>query len=155
MDRFTKMAENLLSNLETYRQGRRRRGSASTPSIDKNLDKLRGLSWRKDDDVNDDPSHELAHAMIAPPSRRKLKRFGLGPIGMGNGSKSCREEEEASILGILLQKEHGLDWRWTAVDHAWRFDVFSVKNAATCLKSLHKRRLIYMNGRPTFCRKAS
>lgn len=136
---------------ETLSYTGKRNPSLTNPQIEQTLDELRGTGWREDADVKDDPAHELAHAMLAPPSRRRLRRFGLGDVGFGDGRKFSQVEEElASLLGILLQKEHGLDWKHTAIYHCWEDS--TAKDCEKRLNTLLKRGLIDSRGKPTFCK---
>jgi len=132
-----------------YRSRTRASCPVSNDTVERALTKVR-KNWREDDETCDDPAHELAHYMIAPPARRNLKRYKLGGIGSGNGKQSSLiEEERASLLGILLQRAHGLDWKWTVGFHSWNTsDLNKVKKH---LLYLYKKGLIDESGRPTFC----
>lgn len=72
--------------------------------------------------------HDIAHYVVASVTRRKYPEFGLGD-SPDNGPPSARqfltyenaqyEEEEASLLGILIEKELKLDPEDTFVHHSW------------------------------------
>ena len=109
-----------------------------------------GRDYRDDRDASQDLSHELAHFMIAPLSRRYKKRFDLGEIGMGRNRRCELEEEMASILGILVQREHALDFGFTLAYHNWVDVPERIENN---LNKLYERKLIDEKGRPTFCRR--
>lgn len=75
--------------------------------------------------------HELAHWVIAPPSRRNKPEFGLGvgPDATDSTRKpamsrkyALAEEYIASLFGIGLEKRFGLDWRNTLMEHSWTVD---------------------------------
>ena len=73
--------------------------------------------------------HDIAHWLIAPPERRSIPDFGLGPVGDGASALSLpavvtrsvalEEESMASILGIALELEAGLNWTATHENHNW------------------------------------
>lgn len=76
-----------------------------------------------------DVAHELGHAIVAPPRRRRLPEFGFGTsyelLGAGpvaiDGEHAFEEEALASLVGILLTRRvQGHD---TALevwyDHSW------------------------------------
>ena len=72
--------------------------------------------------------HDIAHYMLCPAKRRSKPEFGLGD----NPDIECKhadellptadaqaEEEQASLLGILIEKQLGLDWQVTWSNHMW------------------------------------
>jgi len=74
-------------------------------------------------------AHELAHLLVAPPSRKELPYFGLGDphrLGQHRAEISERlvdaEEEIASLLSIGLARQNGLGVESTLNmfdDHGW------------------------------------
>jgi len=106
-------------------------------------------------------SHEIAHWYCAARYRRKLplvngeQNFGLGDSGACathvSDEYSQREEEEASLLGILLEREFGCDWQGTASLHNWAAK--TVKAVEKPLRRLLRKRLIDEDGRPTMLRR--
>lgn len=90
--------------------------------------------------------HDIAHFLVAIKKRKSIPDFGLG-IGPDSppGAKylkpiipdrQCQEEEEmASILGILIEKEIGSDWKWTWDYHSWNVEI----NPADVSNFLHWR----------------
>lgn len=73
--------------------------------------------------------HDIAHYIMASPSRRKYPEFGLGD-SPDYGTKECArrvslkfavvEEELASLLGIFFQWAYDLgDWYDTMLNHSW------------------------------------
>jgi hypothetical protein len=78
--------------------------------------------------------HDIAHFVVAAPERRSIPEFGLGDspdtkvygTSLAKGmthSKAQDEEELASALGIYWERELGLDWQSTFIDHTWTEDV--------------------------------
>jgi hypothetical protein len=72
--------------------------------------------------------HDIAHYLVASKKRRLLPEFGLGLSPDGRAKSivpvvtqgfAQREEERASILGILIEKHMGFDWQDTWLDHGW------------------------------------
>ena len=72
--------------------------------------------------------HDIAHYLVAPATRRKHPEFGLGTSSdagvpsinsLLTHEYAQREEEEASLLGILIEKELKLDPEGTFGDHMW------------------------------------
>ncbi len=79
--------------------------------------------------------HELAHFLVAPKSRKRSVNFGLGHCPDDNRdidspmtikpSNAQKEEELASVLGILYEKELNLKvrdyplWKATYSEHGW------------------------------------
>lgn len=72
--------------------------------------------------------HDIAHWIVCDPERRSVEDFGLGPgpdssdqdtIIMLSSLALSDEEEFASALGIWFEKQMGLDWKSTAIYHAW------------------------------------
>lgn len=72
--------------------------------------------------------HDVAHYVVASQTRRKRPEFGLGR-SPDSGTADVElllthanaqlEEEEASILGILIEQELGLDSEGTFDGHSW------------------------------------
>jgi hypothetical protein len=71
--------------------------------------------------------HEVAHWLIAPPSRRSCPEYGLGTAAESVRRSKPRvkaphraiEEGAASLLGIIYLAAIGARWRPTAKDHGW------------------------------------
>lgn len=73
--------------------------------------------------------HDVAHWLVAPRQRRKVPDFGLGKgpdSGFDAGAprvvslpKAREEECLASCLGILIERDLGLDWIGRLWDHEW------------------------------------
>ena len=83
-------------------------------------------------DTTPDLCHELGHYLVSPKWLRNRNHFGLGyPSGVGSLrlvslNYAYHLEQEASILGIVLQREcgDGLDLaRGTADEHSWQGDL--------------------------------
>lgn len=78
-----------------------------------------------------DVLHHFAHYLVASGDRRKLPEFGLGPgfdTGKDDKAKDAaiitgydaqREEGKASCLGILMERELGMNWKNTYKEHGW------------------------------------
>lgn len=73
--------------------------------------------------------HDMAHYIVAPKRRRKLPEFGLGSSSdlntrNANSTLSYKnrqaEEEEASLLGILIEKRIRLKPLMTFTNHNWK-----------------------------------
>lgn len=62
-------------------------------------------------------AHEIAHWLLATPRRRKLPDFGLD--NGKNYAEHDREENLASLLSILIEREVGADWMSTAIGVEW------------------------------------
>ena len=92
----------------------------------------------------EEPAHEIAHWLVAHPTRRYLPEFGLDEF-----SKPYREEELASLLGILLEREYGLDWPHTLGEHEWHGE----DHVTRVLWKLRWAGLIDQTGRPTVLRR--
>lgn len=78
---------------------------------------------------SDNIIHDLAHWMVAPKSRRGAYEFGLGSspdvfcskaIELVSDAFGQREEEHASLLGIIIERHFGHDWRHTWRFHSWK-----------------------------------
>ena len=71
--------------------------------------------------------HDIAHWCLASKKRRKLPDFGLGdgpetPIELPrlvSEKFQTTEERAASLLGILMEREHDLPWHRTWDYHSW------------------------------------
>ena len=72
--------------------------------------------------------HDIAHWCVAAPERRRVKEFGLGPGPDAEGTDapykvhfrtSQKEEERASILGILIELHLGMYPANTMEYHNW------------------------------------
>ena len=129
------------------------KGGGSTAAMEKLLEDL-GQGWRLTGwdsviDSHHDIAHELAHWMLTAPTKRGQRLFGLGSLGYGNTPRAQKEETRASLLGVLLEREHGLLYGATLSHHGWA-DSFG--DLPEILDALKKRHLIDAEGRPTFCR---
>lgn len=76
--------------------------------------------------------HDIAHYKAATPKARKYVDFGLGsgPDSYSEDDNEIAEEiysisvnlkieEKASALGIMWEKELGLNWQDTIIYHSW------------------------------------
>lgn len=72
--------------------------------------------------------HDVAHWLVAAPERRGEADFGLdsmayfreiGDAEYPSPGESIEEEVSASLLGILLERAMGMDWRYTWEFHSW------------------------------------
>lgn len=87
------------------------------------------LDWRGNLRSKDNLIHDIAHWVVAAPSRRKCNEFGLGDspdIGTRSSSMLVKykyamlEESYASMLGIYWQWVYGIgDWLEVLIDHSW------------------------------------
>jgi hypothetical protein len=107
--------------------------------------------------------HEIAHWQVAPPARRGVIDFGVGP-GPETGrvaeaeaavctDAAAQEEEEnlSSLLGILWEVEYGLPALMAFAEQNWleMYDRPSTaQHFARCIAALHRRGLIDADGRP-------
>lgn len=114
--------------------------------------------------------HDLAHYIVCPPIRRGKVGFGLGrePEGFGkkykllvSTKKAQAEESLASLLGVLIERYLGFDWRETAAEHGWvntdldqdgkvKLLWTDSKMLHHNLDSLHRKDFITKSGNPTF-----
>lgn len=110
--------------------------------------------------------HDIAHYLVASDERRRMPEFGLGesPDTMSyrylssyiDLEKANLEEEMASMLGILIEKEIGSDWKETWHFHNWSEgrlkdideDCFKMPHPKRVIKKLIKRKLIYKSLKP-------
>lgn len=73
--------------------------------------------------------HEIAHFIMCPKKRRGVPNFGLGSVDWDEDIRrlkptalfdvECAEEQMASCLGILMEREFKLDWRTSADNQNW------------------------------------
>jgi hypothetical protein len=67
--------------------------------------------------------HDVAHWLVAPPRTRRDRYFQLDTMAYfeeGSTARNHEEEEEtASLLGILVERALGLNWRYTWCFHSW------------------------------------
>lgn len=99
--------------------------------------------------------HDIAHWLVAPPSRRRCPDYGLGPDPnrsdvtharlLVSPDHALREEELASALGVLLERALGMDWRDTLEMHGWELSELP-------LDKLRARKLIDAAARPVALR---
>jgi hypothetical protein len=80
--------------------------------------------------------HDVAHWLVATPGARVEADFALEVIGE---AESYDEEEAASLLGILIERALGMDWRYTWRFHAWP-DHW--ENVRPSIRALRQRGLI-------------
>lgn len=96
--------------------------------------------------------HEFAHWLVATKEDRTKPEFGLGsgPDATGNTAvlnhDNQRMEEQASLLGIAIERELGMPWKRTFCEHCW-MDNCSRGNRSTYIKKhggeqLFKKKLI-------------
>lgn len=100
--------------------------------------------------------HDIAHYAVASKPARKRSDYGLGPgpdtkpitprnnwtkidkiYPIYKNSKCSTIEQRASALGIHWEKQLGLDWKATAMYHAW-IDQGDFSELNDVLKSLKK-----------------
>lgn len=89
------------------------------------------INRNREHEMVEDLSHELAHWIVASPSRRKLKEYGLGSGVTGKAIlseiKSVKfsniEEKRASILGLVIMNHVGVDCRSTFFNHSWHMNM--------------------------------
>jgi hypothetical protein len=79
----------------------------------------------------DSPSnavHEIAHYLVANKKQRTLSNFGLGRSpgdGFSTGylapkyDNRGKSEEQASLLGIVIECKFDMDWKKTYRNHNW------------------------------------
>lgn len=106
--------------------------------------------------------HEVAHFVLAPPARRALVDFGLGP-GPDTREREAaeraavlffpvREEDEslASLLGIVWEAELGQPALASFLDQNWLegLDRSAAPHFTATLAGLRRRGLIDRRGRP-------
>jgi hypothetical protein len=93
--------------------------------------------------------HDVAHWLVAAPERRGEADFGLdsmayfreiGDAEYPNPGESIEEEVSASLLGILLERAMGMDWRYTWQFHSW--DTGGWAGIRPVILSLRQRGLI-------------
>jgi len=75
-----------------------------------------------------DSMHDIAHWVCCPNTRKQLPEFGLGE-GVDTKSRyaerqcsveeAVQEEQFASMLGILMERAAGMNWRECWVRHGW------------------------------------
>src|SRR6185369_17307302 len=70
-----------------------------------------------------DMVHDIAHWLCATSDRRKDPYFKLNPVKAlldpNYESKCDAEEAAASLLGIMIERRLGLNWRYTLEFHNW------------------------------------
>jgi hypothetical protein len=100
--------------------------------------------------------HEAAHFALAPPERRRLIDFGLGPgpdtVDRAAAQRAAalsplaREEDEAaaSLLGIVWEAELGQPALASFLDQNWLegLDRSAASHFTAVLGTLHRRRLL-------------
>ena len=113
--------------------------------------------------------HEVAHWRLAPPARRRLVDFGLGP-GPDTRDRAAalrarvlgpldreRDEAAASLLGILSEAEFGQPALASFLDQNWLegLDRAAAPHFTAVLRDLAGRRMIEASGRARRRRYAS
>jgi len=91
-------------------------------------------------------AHDIAHWLVASPTRRKMPDFGLGtsPDSMGDAKLRVRfynaqkEEGLASVCGMALEEWAGHDPEWTWNYHNWDGEEQVQKH----METLCRRRLL-------------
>ena len=81
--------------------------------------------------------HDVAHWLVATPDAREDPWFGLE---YWIEEPAYEEEALASLLGILLERSLGLDWRYTWQFHSW--DTGGWAGIRPVILSLRQRGLI-------------
>lgn len=89
--------------------------------------------------------HDVAHWLVAAPERRAEPDFGLDWMAAfitqePGGPDDVREEMHASMLGILLERAMGMDWRYTWEFHSW--DIDGWLGVRPAIRALRQRGLI-------------
>jgi len=100
-------------------------------------------------DTAADLVHEIAHWLVAPPSRRMKPYFGLGHPAAKKATRVSskraeREEWRASLLGIAILHDCGGDWYQMMHEHSW-FEYTSAaatKSVRTILDSFADKRWV-------------
>jgi hypothetical protein len=100
--------------------------------------------------------HEIAHFLLAPPERRRVPEFGLGP-GPDTLDRTAAEraaivppltrdkdEAMASLLGILWEARLGQPALASFLDQNWLegLDRSAAAHFTTVVEALHRRRLL-------------
>lgn len=88
--------------------------------------------------------HDVAHWIIAPPAARRDRYFQLDTMAYFEDTPQARdhEEEEAlsSLLGILIERALGFNWRYTWGFHNW--DHGNWRELRAKIRSLQARDLL-------------
>lgn len=104
--------------------------------------------------------HEIAHYQVAPPERRFKANYGLGTSPDEQCVKNSmlvtydvanREEELASVLGILWERSLGMDWGATYKKHGWADSEINKIKFTNNAKALYGMGLVSKNGTPKLC----
>lgn len=74
--------------------------------------------------------HDVAHWLVAEPERRADPSFGLDQMAVFmEPEPGCpddvAEEQRASLLGLLLERAMGMDWKYTWGFHSWEIEGWS------------------------------
>jgi hypothetical protein len=105
--------------------------------------------------------HEVGHFQLAPPARRRLADFGLGPgpeTGNRSGAERAavifavareREEAAASLLGILWEAVLGQPALASFLDQNWLEGAGAPRHFAAVLAALERDGFVSGTGRPT------
>ena len=102
--------------------------------------------------------HDIAHHQCAAPSRRHLPEWGLGTSPDGtkkadltiDENTAQREEECASLLGILWERQIKSNWVGTIDMHNWIGEgpQDCIRKMTKTLRKLHKLKLVDKDGNP-------
>lgn len=89
--------------------------------------------------------HDVAHWLVAAPERRSEPDFGLDGMAAfftpePGGQDDTEEEQQASLLGILLERAMGMDWRYTWEFHRWHVEGWA--GVRQVIRALRQRGLI-------------
>jgi len=100
-------------------------------------------------DTADELVHEIAHWLVAPPSRRMKPYFGLGHPAAKKATRVShkraeREEWRASLLGIAILHDCGGDWYQMMHEHSWfeNTSEATTKSVQTILDSFADKRWV-------------
>lgn len=103
--------------------------------------------------ASSDIVHDVAHWLVASPERRVEPDFGLDEmayfrepddVDYPSPVESIEEEIQASLLGILLERAMGMDWRYTWEFHSW--DIDGWLGVRPAIRALRQRGLIKQVG---------
>lgn len=88
--------------------------------------------------------HDVAHWLVAPQAARADRYFKLETLAYFKDGPKARDAEEeevhASLLGILLERGIGFDWRYTWRFHNW--DHGGWKDLRPKIRALQSRGLL-------------
>ncbi|MHA2069792.1 MAG: hypothetical protein ACXABY_35965 [Candidatus Thorarchaeota archaeon] len=99
--------------------------------------------------------HDIAHWVVCPEPRRDAPDFGLG-IGPRSGlvapallssQEELHEELRASVLGILIERAFGMNWKKTFHWHNWTEEG---RDFLQWMRELKELNLVGHGGLPVF-----